>query len=79
MLVTEMMEKARTFYPEKYGVICGGNRWTSSMSCPRPVLAKSIKRACGINTGKIREKGSPDRLTHHGVHIQHIHSKKRLP
>jgi hypothetical protein len=49
------------------------------MSYPRRALAKSIKKACGINIGKIREKGSPDRLTHPEVHIQHIHSKKRLP
>jgi acyl-CoA synthetase (AMP-forming)/AMP-acid ligase II len=30
MLVTEMMEKARTLYPKKYGVICGNRRFTYS-------------------------------------------------
>jgi non-ribosomal peptide synthetase component E (peptide arylation enzyme) len=30
MLVTDMMEKSRTFYPKKYEVICGDERFTYS-------------------------------------------------
>jgi acyl-CoA synthetase (AMP-forming)/AMP-acid ligase II len=30
MLVTEMMEKARTFYPKKCGIICGDKKFTYS-------------------------------------------------
>lgn len=51
MLVTEMMEKARTFYPEKYGVICGDRRFTYSQFGERVDRFSNALQDLGLRRG----------------------------
>ena len=51
MLVTEMMEKARTFYPEKHGVICGERRITYSQFGERVDRVSNALLDLGLKKG----------------------------
>ncbi|MFQ6079233.1 MAG: AMP-binding protein, partial [Thermodesulfobacteriota bacterium] len=62
MLVTEMMEKARRFYPKKYGVICGGHRFTYSQFGER---VDRLSNAL-LNTGF--KKGDTVAILHRNCH-----------
>jgi len=51
MLVTEMMEKARTFYPEKHGVICGERKITYSQFGERVDRVSNALLDLGLQKG----------------------------
>jgi fatty-acyl-CoA synthase len=51
MLVTEMMEKARNFYPEKHGVICGERKITYSQFGERVDRVSNALLDLGLKKG----------------------------
>lgn len=51
MLVTEMMEKARTFYPEKHGIICGERKITYSQFGERVDRVSNALLDLGLKKG----------------------------
>ncbi len=51
MLVTEMMQKARTFYPKKHGVICGDEKFTYSQFVERVNRLSNALLDIGLKKG----------------------------
>ena len=51
MLVTEMLEKARRFYPKKHGVICGSERFTYAQFGERVDRLSNALLALGLKKG----------------------------
>ncbi len=62
MLVTEMMEKALTFYPKKHGVICGDNKFTYSQ------FGERVDRLSTALLGLGLKKGDTAAILHRNCH-----------